>query len=234
MAGRRDRDGHHGLLWEKADTTELGYGDVTADHRSAHMTDLYLIPGEHWLRVDGSDGDYALTLTPLGPPDPNGEREPNNQSINAEPLRDRSDSHRPPAEPPGRGRLPVDGGHRGPPADHGDAARRRLHQHAPRERLPAGRRHPGRTRACPASTTSCSSPGDYDLWLIPDAASQGKYCAERGTRGPVPAGRRTRSPTTTSSQARPLPASLHIEGDSPTSGDTGLVRARRAARSAAT
>ncbi len=50
------------------------------------MTDVYLIPGEHWLRVDGSDGDYSLVLTPLGPPDPNGEREPNNRSINAEPL----------------------------------------------------------------------------------------------------------------------------------------------------
>ena len=39
--------------------------------------DLYLTPGEHWIAVDGVSGDYTLSATPKGPPDPHGEREPN-------------------------------------------------------------------------------------------------------------------------------------------------------------
>ena len=40
------------------------------------VTDAYLIPGDHWFRVDGT-GEYALTPESLGPPVPGGEREPN-------------------------------------------------------------------------------------------------------------------------------------------------------------
>jgi hypothetical protein len=47
--------------------------------------DVYLGPGDHLLRVDGNGtGPYTLTATPLGPPDPDEELEPND--VDPEPL----------------------------------------------------------------------------------------------------------------------------------------------------
>ena len=181
--------GISGLLWENPDTTELGYGDVTPDRTSAHMTDVYLIPGDHWLRVDGSDGDYSLVLTPLGPPDPNGEREPNNRSINAEPLvvgsvrtgrlpsPQDADVFRLTVDTPDHLRVTVT-----PPAD--GSINLRLESGS----LRVGR-DPGRTgdahrprRAAPA-------------WRLRPVAPAGdaqprQVLAHRGARGPIPAGRR--------------------------------------------
>ena len=45
---------------------------------------MYLEPGEHWFRIAGSGGEYTLHLTPLGPPDPAAEREPNDDEAHAE------------------------------------------------------------------------------------------------------------------------------------------------------
>lgn len=42
------------------------------------IQDLYLVPGSHWIRVNGNGtGPYSMTATPLGPPDPDSELEPN-------------------------------------------------------------------------------------------------------------------------------------------------------------
>jgi hypothetical protein len=68
-----------------ASGTELASGQPTAA-APAQISDLYLTPGDHWVRVSGTDGDYTVTLTPLGPPAPNGEREANNDAIRAEPF----------------------------------------------------------------------------------------------------------------------------------------------------
>ena len=51
------------------------------------MYDAYLLPGDHVLRIDGQDGDYAITLTPLGPPDPEFEHEPNDTVDRSQPIR---------------------------------------------------------------------------------------------------------------------------------------------------
>ncbi|HEU0163874.1 MAG TPA: hypothetical protein VFQ54_02450, partial [Thermomicrobiales bacterium] len=56
------------------------------------IDDLYLTPGDHWLDIEGANGDYAVTVKPLGPPDPEGEREPNDnldfsQAINLQETR---------------------------------------------------------------------------------------------------------------------------------------------------
>jgi hypothetical protein len=74
------------LDWLQADGTGLGSADVSADKSSASLTDLFLVPGDHWFRLAGQGGDYTFSLTPIGSPDPNSEREPNNDELHAEPL----------------------------------------------------------------------------------------------------------------------------------------------------
>lgn len=69
-----------------ADGAGLAAANVASDGTSAGLSDLYFVPGEHWFRLTGANGHYQITLTPLGPPDPNGEREPNNDLANSEIL----------------------------------------------------------------------------------------------------------------------------------------------------
>lgn len=54
---------------------------------AAVITDLFLLPGEHAVSVAGLAGDYTIDAVPLGPPDPLGEREPNDESDRSEALR---------------------------------------------------------------------------------------------------------------------------------------------------
>jgi hypothetical protein len=74
------------VAWTRGDGTELGRGQPGDGGTSATLPDMYLAPGEHWFRVKG-EGDYTLRLTPLGPPDPFAEREPNDSPAFAEPIR---------------------------------------------------------------------------------------------------------------------------------------------------
>jgi hypothetical protein len=75
------------LEWWKGDGTVLATGDVADDGTGATLYDLYLVPGEHRIAIGADAGDYAMTATPLGPPDPNGEREPNNDVVRAERIK---------------------------------------------------------------------------------------------------------------------------------------------------
>ncbi|MGA8205788.1 MAG: hypothetical protein WB812_14810 [Woeseiaceae bacterium] len=70
---------------------EVGYYDGSGEQKAVlraqpgqkrvRLDDLFLLPGTHYLRVTGRDGGkYALLARALGPPDPNGEIEPNDQS----------------------------------------------------------------------------------------------------------------------------------------------------------
>lgn len=65
-------DGQH----RRKAQTRLAQGE-----RRARLDDLYLLPGTHYLRVSAlghpEGGDYVLMARPLGPPDPDGELEPN-------------------------------------------------------------------------------------------------------------------------------------------------------------
>jgi hypothetical protein len=54
----------------RAGDTRLASGQVSDDASSVTLTDLYLIPGDHWFRLGGTTGEYQLRATPLGPPDP--------------------------------------------------------------------------------------------------------------------------------------------------------------------
>ena len=75
------------LEWIRPSGGVLEQGSISPDRSSATLSDLYLVPGEHWLstRIDGIE--YTLRLTPLGPPDPEGEREPNGSRLLAESYR---------------------------------------------------------------------------------------------------------------------------------------------------
>ena len=45
------------------------------------LENLFLLPGQHYLKVSGRDGgSYTVLARALGPPDPDGEREPNNDA----------------------------------------------------------------------------------------------------------------------------------------------------------
>ena len=70
---------------------EIGYYDGSGNQktklspapgqRRVLLDNVYLLPGTHYLRVTGNDGgEYAVLARALGPPDPNGELEPNDAS----------------------------------------------------------------------------------------------------------------------------------------------------------
>ena len=70
-----------------ASDATLADGAVSPDGTYASLTDQFLTPGEHWFSVSGSTGQFSFTATPVGAPDPNGEREPNDNLANSEILR---------------------------------------------------------------------------------------------------------------------------------------------------
>lgn len=74
------------LAWLKADGRSLAREDIFSGTTEASLTDLFLTPGEHLFGV-AARGEYRLEAAPLGPPDPDGEREPNDESAFAEPYR---------------------------------------------------------------------------------------------------------------------------------------------------
>jgi len=47
------------------------------DSRRARLPNVFLLPGNHYLALEGKDSDYTLLARPIGPPDMNAEREPN-------------------------------------------------------------------------------------------------------------------------------------------------------------
>ncbi len=80
---RADVTGSGLSLWlTRSDGGTLATGAPSQDGTTTTLTDLYLIPGEHWFRIQG-EGEYTLHLTALGPPDPSSEREPNDDPTDA-------------------------------------------------------------------------------------------------------------------------------------------------------
>ena len=65
----------------------IASGVISGDGSSATLEDLYLVPGDHWLRVNASGPEYSITTTPLGPPDPDRELEPNDEASLAQAYR---------------------------------------------------------------------------------------------------------------------------------------------------
>ena len=73
-------DGLFELAYHDGSRTEQDKIRVAGGTRRMRMDNVFLLPGRHFLRVSGNDGGtYTLLARPMGPPDPNGEIEPNDQ-----------------------------------------------------------------------------------------------------------------------------------------------------------
>jgi hypothetical protein len=70
----------------RRDGTTLASARIDGENSGGTLYDMYLTPGDHWLRTRGTGGDYQITLTPRGAPPPDGEHEANNQVVLAEPM----------------------------------------------------------------------------------------------------------------------------------------------------
>ncbi|MGK2927276.1 MAG: hypothetical protein ACSLE2_16795, partial [Lysobacterales bacterium] len=100
-SGTRDNDYYRFLVAEEPQLwrfqvigdgiVEVEYLDATGHaqarlrpapgQRRFRLDDVYLLPGKHHIRIVSEDGaQYTLLARALGPPDPNGEREPNNDT----------------------------------------------------------------------------------------------------------------------------------------------------------
>ena len=221
---RLDATGGHidSLAWVSADDTALGYAQVAAGDASASLEDMYLIPGDHWVVIAGV-GDYALTLTPLGPPDPNGEREPNNDADHAQPIRL---DH----QLVGRLALPTDTDvyrfslqatehvilHLDPPVDGGVGFQ-----------LLAGdtviASDTGPTTGLPVTYDAMLLAGDYDLWLTPWTPSDRPYTLELDRGDPFTTSA-DQEPNDQMWMADPMPVSQTVAGSGTPSGDDDWYR----------
>lgn len=206
------------LTWIRADGWVLGESGISVAKDVAVLTDLYLVPGQHWFRAAGG-GDYRLTATPLGPPDPDAEREPNDDAAFAQPYRlirtrmlgrlpspvDR-DVFRFSLAGPERVTLRVQ-----PPADGATSLRLETGGQvlALRRSLGAG---------VPLELEVLLGPGDYEVWLGADLPSQGRYALtmERGDPFLV---RADEEPNDRVEQATRLSAALTAEGTLPSGDD---------------
>jgi hypothetical protein len=79
-------EGIERLSWLRPDGRSLAREDVVSGTTEASLSDLFMAPGEHLFAVSAR-GEYRLEVAPLGPPDPDGEREPNDEPAFAEAYR---------------------------------------------------------------------------------------------------------------------------------------------------
>ena len=66
--------------------TQLGSGALVAGAQGASATNVFLLPGDYWIRISGTTGPYVLTASVTGVPDRGSEREPNNSDDQAQRL----------------------------------------------------------------------------------------------------------------------------------------------------
>jgi len=186
------------------------------NQRRVRLDNVYLLPGTHYLSVTGNEeGEYTLLARLLGQPDPNAEREPNDDS---------SRSHR----------LAIGQTRTGTLADPGDQDYYRFfianHDHVRLSvRPPAdgaiqasldwygnnlARHHTGKPGE-PITLAGVFPPGDYELALSPKKASDAGYEVqlERLARFSCPADCEPNGMGDLH-RAAPLPPSLVLEGRS--------------------
>ncbi len=213
-----------GLLeWVQADGVALARGALSPDGAKTTISDMYLEPGEHRFRIAGSGGEYAMALTPLGPPDPDAEREPNDDEAHAEVMLVGDERS---------GRLPL--------ASDTDIYRFSLAaaEHVlirmapPPDGAAAYTLSNGNTtfisRRAPEtgelmSYDAALPPGDYLITLHPGVASSGRYHLSISRLDPF-AIEADQEPNDMASLARPFPTSLALEGTGTPEGDEDWYR----------
>ncbi len=70
-----------------ASDVTLAEGTVSSDGTYAAVNDQFFTPGDHWIAVQGANSAFSVAATAMGAPDPNGEREPNNDLEHSERCR---------------------------------------------------------------------------------------------------------------------------------------------------
>jgi Mg-chelatase subunit ChlD len=81
-------DGVHELAYHDGSGREAQKIRAQANQRRVTLDNLFLLPGVHYIAVNGrADGGYTLLTRPLGPPDDNAELEPNDDATRMLPLR---------------------------------------------------------------------------------------------------------------------------------------------------
>ncbi|MEO6298147.1 MAG: hypothetical protein ABIO62_00765, partial [Paracoccaceae bacterium] len=66
--------------------TQLGSGARIDGGQGANATNVFLLPGDYWIKISGTVGPYVLTASVTGAPDQGSEREPNNSDDQAQRL----------------------------------------------------------------------------------------------------------------------------------------------------
>jgi len=211
------------LTWIRADGQVLAEGAIDVDSASAVATDLYLVPGDHWFRIGGG-GDYRISATPLGPPDPEAEREPNNDAAFAQPYRlgrsqmlgrlpssvDR-DVFRFSLAAPERILVQLE-----PPVDGAVSMRLESGGQVLARRAAVG---PG----VPLAMEMLLGPGDHEVWLSGDTPSQGRYRLTL-ERGDPRLARPDEEPNDRFEQATMVGPSLEVAGELPAGDDSDWFR----------
>jgi hypothetical protein len=78
----------HELAYYDASGHQTQVYRIPAGQRRVTLDNVYLLPGIHNVRVTGREGGtYTLLARPIGPPDPNGEFEPNDDTSRMQALR---------------------------------------------------------------------------------------------------------------------------------------------------
>ena len=81
-------DGVHEVAYHDGSGREAQKIRGQPNQRRITLDNLFLLPGVHYIAVAGrADGQYTLLTRPMGPPDPNGELEPNDDATRMLPLR---------------------------------------------------------------------------------------------------------------------------------------------------
>jgi Mg-chelatase subunit ChlD len=81
-------EGIHELAYYDGAGIENQRFRVPQGQRRVRLDNVFMLPGIHHIRVSGTDGgSYTLLARPLGPANPNGEVEPNDDASRMQPLR---------------------------------------------------------------------------------------------------------------------------------------------------
>jgi hypothetical protein len=199
------------VTWAEPDKELRGTADISPDGTQASLWDIAMVPGEHWFAIETRGEDWTMALTPLGPRAAGAEREPNNDTANAEPIE---------LDVPRTGRLPGPADtdvirfstsvpehvaiHLEPPAG---TSIRMLLRSGGLERFRVREQTPG----APFDWVGELPPGEHELELTSTAGSVDPYTLLISRADPftIPA---DLEPNDRQPLARPVPPTLVVEG----------------------